>query len=212
MPSRAEETPWRNVVTDRRMQVATYGLAGALVGAMVMVPSGVAVADGDDSPAFTSISAQPVAGASTPPALRRAPSPDPAADLDSARRAATSKGTQILQSLTGIQGVGANGVAVAAGPKHVVQATGVRIRALDKATGVRPKGGEKSLLSFFGLTNSVLVTQPAVIYDPVGKRFIATAIANDAGDVGLVMRVLEGHGGLTTVGQEVAEAGRVREF
>ena len=36
------------------------------------------------------------------------------------------------------------------------------------------------------------MTQPAVVYDPVGKRFIAVAITNDGGDIGLAMRVSKG--------------------
>lgn len=182
----------------RRVRVAACGVTGALLASIVMAPSGAAVADGDDAPVFSSISAeavQSVSTASTPDAARRS-SPAVSPESAGARRAATSKGTQILQVWKGIQGAGQQGVSIAAGPSQVVQTVsdssqGV-VRAFVKSTGVRPKGASKTLLQFFGLSNPTTVSQASVIYDPVGKRFVVVAVADNDGDIGLVMRISKG--------------------
>lgn len=182
-------------MTERRLRAASLGIAGALAAGLVIVPSIGATATGaggSTDAGFSAVSANQVAPAADRPRASTSSSTLRAIRSARAQRAASSNPTQILQIATGIQGVGSNGVAVATGPKQVVQATGLRIRALTKSTLVRPKGGDKSLLSFFGLSSPVSVTQPAVIYDPVGKRFIASAIKNDAGDIGLVMRISKG--------------------
>ncbi len=85
---------------------------------------------------------------------------------------------------------------MAAGATHVVQTVSDGsqggIRAFVKSTGVRPKGATKTLLQFFGLSNPVTVSQASVVYDPIGKRFIVVAVADNSGDVGLVMRISKG--------------------
>ena len=182
-------------MTGRRMRGASLGIAGALAAGLVIAPSGAGAAanaaDGPVDPVFHAVSTQEVAPTAGVSRVQGRLSTQGTTRSASAK-AAIAKGTQILQTATGLEGVGSDGVAVATGPKQVVQAAGLRIRALTKATLATPKGGNKTLLKFFGLSNPVLVTQPAVVYDPVGKRFITAAVANDAGDIGLVMRISKG--------------------
>ncbi len=186
-------------MTGRRMRGASLGVAGALAAGLVIAPGGPGAAaagvDGTTDPVFHAVSAQEVA---------------PTADVSRARphssayrtaepavaRAATTKSTQILQVWQGIQGAGQQGVSIAAGASQVVQTVsdgsqGV-VRGFVKSTGVRPKGASKTLLQFFGLSNPVTVSQASVVYDPVGKRFIVVAVADNSGDVGLVMRISKG--------------------
>ncbi len=181
------------------MRGASLGVVGALAAGLVLAPSGGATAAGaDDStdPVFHPVSTQevaPIAGDS----LLRARSAAAQRNVEEVMaRAATAKSTQILQTWRGIQGAGHQGVSIAAGPKHVVQAlsngsTG-GIRAFVKSTGAQPKGASKSLLQFFGLGTPATASQPSVVYDPVGKRFIAVAVVDNSGDVGLVMRISKG--------------------
>ena len=84
---------------------------------------------------------------------------------------------------------------MAAGPTQVVQTVSDGSRRHPRLRQVHrraPKGGNKTLLQFFGLSNPVTVSQASVVYDPVGKRFIAVAVADNSGDVGVVMRISKG--------------------
>jgi hypothetical protein len=100
----------------------------------------------------------------------------------------TSSNEQILQVFKGAQGVGSTGLSVAAGPKQVVQLGGPAARIFTKATGAVKN---KSTNQLFGISG-VTLTEPTVVYDPVGKRWIIAAIADDAGDVSVAVRVSKG--------------------
>lgn len=179
-------------MTVRRVRGASIGVAAALVAGLALAPVGASGAEDSQESDFQRVSADPVDSGDAA-GLARATSGRSASAVgaDSAR-AAVAKAVQILQIWTGVQGVGNNGVSVAAGPKHLVQATGPRIRGSLKTTGATPKGGSKTLLQFFGLSTPVVISQPVVVYDPVGKRFIAAAVADNGGDVGLLMRISKG--------------------
>ncbi len=53
------------------------------------------------------------------------------------------------------------------------------IRAFTKSTGATPAKSNKTLNHSSLASADYTVTQPAVVYDPIGKRFIAVAITND---------------------------------
>ena len=178
-------------MTVRPVHAASLGVAGALVAGLVLVPVSTATAgDSDNGPSFSAITADSGSSdaAATASAERRVAAKRSVSRV--AAKAAAAKNTQILQIVNGIQGAGSQGVSVAAGAKQVVQATGTRIQAFTKSTGATPAKSNKTLNQFFGLSSvDYTVTQPAVIYDPVGKRFVAVAITNESGDVGLAMRI-----------------------
>ena len=184
-------------MTVRRMRGASLGVAGALAAGLVLAPSSGATAGSDDQadPVFYPVSAQAAVSVAGD-AQARAQASARRTAVGAAAKAATAKATQILQTWRGIQGAGQQGVSIAAGPSQVVQTVSDGsqggIRAFVKATGVRPTGASKTLLQFFRLSNPVTVIQASVVYDPVGKRFIAVAVADNSGDVGLVMRISKG--------------------
>jgi hypothetical protein len=173
-------------VTVRRMRGASLGVAGALAAGLVIAPAGGATAAGSDDPVFYSVPATSVAPVSEVAARVSADSPTARATGDTA---AISKGLQALQVLKGANGVGDQGLTVAAGPKHVVQVGGNAVRMLTKNTGSIAKNYQLGQL--FGLSG-VGVSQGTIVYDPVGKRFVAAAITDDGGEVGLVLRVTQG--------------------
>ena len=179
-------------MTVRRVRGATVGVATALVAGLVLVPvTGANGAGASNGPSFQRVSADPITGSDARVARAVVRSPGSVVGAASAR-VAVSKKIQILQVWTGLQGAGSNGLSVAAGPRQVVQATGLSIRAFVKSTGATPKGGNKTLLQFFKLSSPVAVSQPDVVYDPVGKRFVAVAVADNSGDIGVVMRISKG--------------------
>jgi hypothetical protein len=168
------------------------GVAGALVAGLVIAPlGGTASAAGSSDPSFYPVSADAVKAAAGPDAARHAVVARTSSQRIAAK-AAVAKKTQILQVVKGIGATGEDGVSVAAGPKQTVQAAGGTIRVIAKNTGAQVKKGQKSASKFFRLGGGVLVTQPTVVYDPVGKRFIAVGITKDGGDVGLAMRISKG--------------------
>jgi hypothetical protein len=158
---------------------------------LVIAPVGGASAVSSDGPDFYSISADSVRSDSSGQLERRGQTAHRVAARTTAK-ASVAKKTQILQVMDGSQVSGRDGVSVASGPKHVVQATGGNIRAYVKSTGVIPAKGTKTLTAFFSPGAGVTVSQPIVDYDPIGKRFIAIAITDDSGDTGVVMRVSKG--------------------
>lgn len=175
-----------------RVRAVSLGGAAALVAGLVMAPVGGASAAGPDESMFSPISADAASSAQAgATAERQAAASRRSAQQIRAKVAMTGK-PQILQTWKGIQGVGSQGVSVAAGPKQVVEAAGTGIRAYAQNTGATPKGGNKTLKQFFGLAAFTSVTQPVVAYDPVGKRFVAVAVTDDAGDIGLAMRISKG--------------------
>jgi hypothetical protein len=143
------------------------------------------------------------AGSGTDPSFVRigsAPAPAPARATDlrrsvagsaaSARAARTAKTQQILQVLKGVQGVGIDGMAVAAGAKHVVQLSEQLARIFNKATGA---GQNKTVNQLFKTpASTATLSQPTVAYDPVNKRWVVAAISEQAGDVGVIVRVSKG--------------------
>jgi hypothetical protein len=97
---------------------------------------------------------------------------------------------QILQIFKGVQGVGSDGLAVAAGPKHVVQVGDQAARIFVKATGATTN---KTINQLFKTpASTAILTQPTVAYDPVGKRWIIAAISDAYGDIGVIVRVSKG--------------------
>jgi hypothetical protein len=152
---------------------------------------GANAAGSDDGPTFYPISADAVSSGGGGDAAR-ALHAERTASSRVVAKASVAKKTQILQVIDGIGDPGNTGVSVATGPKQTVEAAGGVIRVFTKKTGAQANKGSKSASSFFGLGGGVTVTQPTVVYDPVGKRFIAVAITNDSGDIGLAMRISKG--------------------
>ncbi|HEX5016322.1 MAG TPA: hypothetical protein VFX15_01910 [Actinomycetes bacterium] len=177
-------------MTVRPVRGASLGVAGALVAGLVIAPLGGTDAVADEGPTFYPISADSVSsgagGAAERNAAAKSVSKRPAA------KAAVAKKTQILQVIEGIGATGATGVSVATGPKQTVEAAGSTIRAFTKSTGAQANKGSKSASAFFGLGGAFTVSQPTVVYDPVGKRFIVVAVTDEGGDIGLAMRISKG--------------------
>ena len=136
-------------MTVRPVHAASLGVAGALVAGLVLVPVSTASAVDADGPSFYAIAADSGSSDASGQAERRAANAERSATRTTAK-AAIAKKTQILQVMDGIQVPGAEGVSVAAGPKQVVQATGLNIRAFTKTTGAIPAKGNKTLSAFFG--------------------------------------------------------------
>lgn len=179
-------------MTVRRVRGASIGVAAALVAALVLVPVGASGAGETRGSGFQRVSADPLDNGDAARLTRATVGRTASAMGADSARVAVSQAIQILQVWTGLQGTGNDGLAVAAGPRHVLQATGLSVRGFVKATGATPKGGSKTLLQFFKLSSPVAISQPDVIYDPVGKRFVVVALADNSGDVGLLMRISKG--------------------
>jgi hypothetical protein len=173
-------------VTVRRMRGASLGVAGALAAGLVIAPAGGATAAGSDDPVFYSIPATPATSSADIAGRLRAQATSARATGDTA---AISKGLQALQVLPGANQVGNTGLTVAAGPKHVVQVGDNSVRMLTKNTGGVAKAIQLGQL--FGLTG-VNVSQGTIVYDPLGKRFVAAAVTDDGGQIGLALRVTQG--------------------
>lgn len=169
-------------MTVRRVRGASLGVAGALVAGLVIAPTaGGAVAAGPEGPAFYSVGAESApASASTDVSSRVGAS---AARL--AKAAAVAKGIQVLQVRAGVNGIGNDGLTVAAGQKHVVQMGGNNVRILVKNTGAVKKN--QQLAGFFGLSG-LTVTDGTIVYDPLAKRWFAAAVVEDGPETGLVLR------------------------
>ena len=151
-----------------------------------MAPVGGATAAGSDDPVFTPISAE--SGAAPNVTAARFAAGSTAARANGGT-AAISKNLQALQVLSGVNRGGDQGLTVAAGPNQVVQLGGEKVRMYTKYTGGIKKTFPMSKL--FGLA-SIDVSQGTIVYDPVGKRFIAAAVTDDSGTIGLVLRVTQG--------------------
>ncbi len=177
-------------MTVRRVRWASLGVAGALVGGLVLAPAGGATAEQADGPDFYSVGADSVASVD---AARRTVSK---AALSDAERVAlgsgvkVSKNLQVLQRMTGTNGVGNAGLSVAAGPRHVVQIGGDRTRILNKRTGGVVK--TQQLGQTLGVSGFDSVTQGTVVYDPLAKRWFVTGITDAGGDIGIALRVSKG--------------------
>ena len=143
------------------------------------------------APDFYSVSAEPVAAsadvgcqhAARCPFVR---SPGPAGDT--ARQVA--KGLQTCRCCTGSNGVGNNGVSVAPAPSTSSRSAVTRIRMLAKNTGASRK--TQQLAAALRALPAVDVSQGTIVYDPLGKRWIAAAVTDDSGDIGLAMRISKG--------------------
>lgn len=181
-------------MTVRNARLIGLAASGALAAGLISVPMGGIASAGSDEPDFHAITADSVA----PAASRRGASARAGGDATAARGGCCvkkSKGEQILQDIKAIQGVGSAGLSVAAGVKHVLEAGSYgsigAIRAYVKKTGKQAKTA--SLNQFFGIKAAAAdISQPNLAYDPVGKRFIAVAVTDDSGDIGLVMRISKG--------------------
>lgn len=174
-------------MTVRRMRGASLGVAGALAAGLVIAPSGGATAAGSVGPDFYPVSAT-AAAASADGVSSRLGARSTAA-RETGDTASLASGLQALQVLPGSNGVGNNGVTVAAGPKHVVQVGGDSVRMLAKNTGNVAKN--QQLAELFGLSG-MDVSQGTIVYDPLGKRWIAAAVTDDGGDIGLALRASTG--------------------
>lgn len=169
-------------MTVRRVRGASLGVAGALVAGLVIAPTaGGAVAAGPDGPAFYSVDAVSAPASSAGDASARVA----AASARLAKAAAVAKGIQVLQVLPGVNGIGADGLTVAAGQKHVVQMGGNNVRIMLKNTGAVKKN--QQLAAFFGLSG-LTVTDGTIVYDPLAKRWFAAAVVVDGAETGLVLR------------------------
>ncbi|HUW16510.1 MAG TPA: hypothetical protein VMW94_05495 [Actinomycetes bacterium] len=165
------------------------GATTALAIGLSVAPPALAAGTGDAAdPSFVRIGsdAAPAAPARAASAGRSAASPQPAARA----AAKKAKSEQVLQVLKSIQGVGVDGMSVAVGAKHVVQVSEQLARTFVKATGA---GQNKTVNQLFKTPSSTAtLSQPAVAYDPIGKRWIVAAISDQAGDIGVIVRVSKG--------------------
>lgn len=168
------------------MRGACFGVAGVLTAGLVIAPVGGATAADSDDPVFFRVPATAVPASDSVWGRATTGSTVSRATSDGA---AISKNLQALQVLQGANKVGDQGLTVAAGPKLVVQIGGTSVRMLKKNTGGVAKAIQLSQLMGLG---GVAVSQGTIVYDPVGKRFIAAAVTDDGGDIGLVLRVTQG--------------------
>lgn len=172
------------------MRGASLGVAGALAAGVVIAPSGGATAAGSAEPDFYSVAASAVASDSDAGSDgRSARSTARTAGTDAARGAAVASGLQALQVFKGANSVGNNGVTVAAGPKHVMQVGGPRVRILTKNAGKVVK--TQQLGQLFNVPGTTF-SQGTVVYDPLGKRWIVAAVTDDGDDIGLALRASVG--------------------
>jgi hypothetical protein len=185
----SKKTPWRIVVTVRRMRGASLGVAGALAAGLVIAPSGGATAAGSDGPDFYSVGATSVASDAGSGDSAARSSTRSASRTDAARSAAVSSGLQALQVFNGANGIGNDGVTVAAGPKHLMQVGGPTVRIFTK--NASKVVSTEQLGQFFDVPGTTF-SQGTVVYDPLGKRWIAAAVTDDGGDTGLALRASTG--------------------
>lgn len=185
----SEKTPWRIVVTVRRMRGASLGVAGALAAGLVIAPSGGATAADSAGPDFYSINASSVGSVSTISRSGQRAGSGATVRTSAARSAAVSSNLQALQVFNGANGIGNNGVTVAAGPKHLVQVGGPIMRILTKNAGKVVK--TQQLGQLFKVPGTTF-SQGTVVYDPLGKRWIVAAVADDGSDIGLALKVSTG--------------------
>ena len=173
------------------MRGASLGVVAALAVALVVTPTGAATAGGSGSPDFYPIGASSAGSASSFGGTARAAAQVDrrSADTAAARAAAVSSNLQALQVFKGANSVGNNGVTVAAGPKHVMQIGGPAVRILSKNNGKVVK--TKQLGQLFKVPGTTF-SQGTVVYDPLGKRWIVAAIADDGSDIGMALRASTG--------------------
>lgn len=166
--------------------VRAVGLATVLVvgvGLATALPSGAATRT-PSGPQFVRVSAvvtRPQATASARPTRH--------AGAHRAPKVAQASGEQVLQSFRGLQGTGSGGLVVAAGATQVVQVGGPAARIFSKSTG---KVRNRTTNQLFGIPATVTLTEPTVVYDPLGRRWVIAAIADDAGDTSIAVRVSRG--------------------
>lgn len=177
-------------MTVRRVRGASLGVTGALVAGLLLAPgTGSAGASGAADPAFYRVGADSSAQATV--TARVASGDRAAARAARGKGVKVSKQVQILQVYAGTNSVGNQGIAVAAGPRHVMQVAGTATRVLNKRTGAVVNTKQLGqLLSIAGSFDSV--NQGTVVYDPLARRWFVAAITDDGGDVGLALRVSKG--------------------
>lgn len=166
-------------MTARSTRLVGLAATGTLVAGLLAAPPAIA-ASGDESssdPVFARISAGDLPSGS-------------AGERSVAARVSKSSNEQILQSFTGRVNVGADGIDVAAGPKHVIQLGATGATTFVKSTGKKVK--QQNLNGFFKIDVAVDLSDPTIAYDPVGKRWVAVTVTDDGGDVGLAVRVSKG--------------------
>jgi hypothetical protein len=158
---------------------------------MVVTPAGGASAGGSDDPDFYSIGASSVGSVSSISRSGKtaARAERQSAGATAARAAAVSSNLQALQVFSGANNVGNAGVTVAAGPKHVMQVGGPTVRIITKNNGNVVK--TQQLGQLFGVPGTTF-SQGTVVYDPLGKRWIVAAVADDGSDIGLALRASTG--------------------
>lgn len=166
--------------------IAVGATTALTLGLSAAPPALAADAGAGTDPAFVRIGSDAPAVPATAAGARRSA----AGVATGARAAKTAKTEQILQVLKGVQGVGIEGMAVAAGAKHVVQVSEQLARIFNKATGA---GQNKTVNQLFKTpASTATLSQPTVAYDPVNKRWIVAAVSDQAGDVGVIVRVSKG--------------------
>ncbi len=171
------------------MRGASLGVAGALAAGLVIAPSGGATAAGPDGPDFYSVAASSVGSVSATAGSGERATAGATAGGKAARSAAVSSNLQALQVFNGANSIGNNGVAVAAGPKQVVQIGGQTVRTLAKNSGNVVK--TQQLGQFFG-TPDVVAGTGTIAYDPLGKRWITAVVIDNGADTGLALRASTG--------------------
>ena len=98
-----------------------------------------------------------------------------------------AKSEQVLQLMQGATGHGAAGVAVAVGTKEVIELAGPQARIFSKSSGQLL--ATRNTTKFFGVPSGYKMGQTSIVYDPVGKRFVAVGATQHSGDHGLVIRI-----------------------
>jgi hypothetical protein len=140
-----------------------------------------------DGPGFFPVTAASVEPVGTPGDVRVALRRDrtPKALANGAGKAKV--GDQVLQIVDGISVGGSDGVSLAVGPQQMAQIAGRRVNVYTKSTGATVT--EKSTKKLFGSLTHVKILQSTIVYDPVGRRFVAVGVTKSGGDRGLVMRI-----------------------
>jgi len=168
--------------------VAAAGLVGSAVGASAGQPPTLR---------FTRAAATAWNGSAsmthTAPAIRAVAERSVARPV--LRRTVKTTSEQVLQRFAGLAGTPQAPVptlATAAGSQQVLVIGPGGVRVVAKSNG-KPILATTNLKQFFGVSApGVTVTQPTAAFDPVGKRFVIAAVTNNAGTVGVVVRVSKG--------------------
>jgi hypothetical protein len=183
-----------STATPTRAFVRAFAGAGALACALAglaLPATAQAAPSGADVSKFVRASGQRLPAG--PQRTASAVSARPLTPLLGKSLAARASAEQVLQLVAGPSGgtVADPNSAVATGPKQVLVVTAQKAQVYAKSTA-KPSGAALTLRALFGVNNSIDISQAQAAYDVVGKRFVIAALADQSGDIGLVVRVSKG--------------------